>query len=128
MWRTVLAIVAGLIAWVLIGAIGFSLMRAVWPDYARAEPEMAFTLSMQLARLTIGVACSVGGGWLAAVVAKGDSRPAWLLGVLLLAIFIPIHYSLWNRFPVWYYLTFLLTLAPIVGYSGRLASPARVAV
>jgi hypothetical protein len=128
MWRTVLAIVAGLIAWVLIGAIGFALMRGVWPDYARAEPEMAFTLPMQLARLTVGVACSVGGGWLAAVVAKGDSRPAWWLGALLLVLFVPIHYSLWDRFPIWYHLTFLLSLAPIVGDSGRLASPARVAV
>jgi hypothetical protein len=89
---------------------------------------MAFTLPMQLARLTVGVACSVGGGWLAAPVAKGDSRPAWWLGGLLLIMFIPIHYSLWSRFPAWYHLTFLLTLAPIVGYSGRLASPARVAV
>jgi hypothetical protein len=128
MWRTVLAIVAGFIAWFCIGAVGFALMRAVWPEYVRAEPEMAFTLPMQLARLTVGVACSVGGGWLAAVVAKGDSTPAWWLGVLLLVIFIPIHYSLWNRFPVWYHLTFLLTLAPIVGYSSRLASPASVAV
>jgi hypothetical protein len=127
MWRTVFAIVAGFIAWICIGAVGFTLMRAVWPDYARAEPEMAFTLPMQLARLTVGVACSVGGGWLAAVVAKGDSRPAWWLGVLLLVIFVPIHYSLWDRFPVWYHLTFLLTLAPIVSYSSRLASPARVA-
>jgi hypothetical protein len=128
MWRTALAIVAGLIAWVLIGAIGFALMRGVWPDYARAEPEMAFTLPMQLARLTVGAACSVGGGWLAALVAKGDSKPAWWLGGLLLIMFIPIHYSLWSRFPAWYHLTFLLTLVPIVGYSGRLASPARVAV
>jgi hypothetical protein len=128
MWRTVLAIVAGFIAWICIGAVGFTLMRAVWPEYTRAEPEMAFTLPMQLARLTVGVACSVGGGWLAAVVAKGDSRPAWWLGVLLLVIFVPIHYSLWDRFPVWYHLTFLLTLTPIVGYSSRLASPASVAV
>jgi hypothetical protein len=128
MWRTVLAIVAGFIAWMVIGAVGFALMRAFWPEYARVEPEMAFTLPMQLARLTVGAACSVGGGWLAALVAKGDSKPAWWLGGLLLIMFIPIHYSLWSRFLAWYHLTFLLTLVPIVGYSGRLASPARVAV
>src|SRR4030095_15596676 len=128
MWRTVLAIVAGFIAWICIGAVGFALMRAVWPAYTRAEPEMAVTLPMQLARLTVGVACSVRGGWLAGVVAKGDSRPAWWLGVLLLVIFVTIHYSLWDRFPGRYHLPFLLTLTPIVAYSSRLASPASVAV
>jgi hypothetical protein len=127
MWRTVLAIVAGFIVWFCIGAAGFALMRAVWPEYARADPEMAFTLPMQLARLAMSVACSVGGGWFAAVVAKGDSRPAWWLGGLLLIMFIPIHYSLWSKYPAWYHLSFLLTLAPIVGFSSRLASPVRVA-
>jgi hypothetical protein len=127
MWRTVLAIVAGFIAWFCIGAVDFALMRAIWPEYVRAEPEMAFTLPMQLARLTVGAACSVGGGWLAALIAKGDSKPAWWLGGLLLVMFIPIHYNLWNRFPVWYHLIFLLTLAPIVGFSSRLASASKAA-
>ena len=127
MWRTVLAIVAGFIAWICIGAVSFALMRAFWPDYARVEPEMAFTLPMQLARLAVGAACSVGGGWLAALVAKGDAKPAWWLGGLLLITFIPIHYSLWSRFPAWYHLTFLLTLAPIVGFSSRLSSRMKVA-
>jgi hypothetical protein len=123
----VLAVVAGFIAWFCIGVVGFALMRVFWPEYAQAEPQMAFTLPMQLARLTVSVACSVGGGWLAALVAKGDSRPAWWLGALLLIIFIPIHYSLWSRFPAWYHLSFLLTLAPIVGFSSRLASRIEVA-
>jgi hypothetical protein len=127
MWRTVLAIVAGFVAWFCIGAVGFALMRAFWPEYAQAEPEMVFTLPMQLARLTVAAACSVGGGWLAALVAKGASRPAWWLGGLLLIMFLPIHYSLWSRFPAWYHLTFLLTLAPIVGFSSRLASRVKVA-
>lgn len=119
--RILLGIVAGFLAWMAIGAGAFFVMRAAWPDYARAEPGMMFTLAMQLARLTVGVACSVGAGWLAALVAKGDSKAAWALGVLLLLMFIPIHYGLWDRFPVWYHLAFLLTLAPIVGGSARLA-------
>ena len=127
MWRMLLAIVAGFIAWFCIGAVGFALMRALWTEYVRAEPEMAFTLPMQLARLMVSVVCSVGGGWLAAVVAKGDSRPAWWLGGLLLIMFIPTHYNLWSKFPAWYHLSFLLTLAPIVGFSSRLASMAKAA-
>jgi hypothetical protein len=122
MLRTLLGIVVGCIAWFAIGALGFFLMRAAWPDYALAEPEMTFTLGMQLSRLAVAVACSVGAGWVAALVARGNSAPAWWLGVLLVLFFIPIHYSLWDKFPVWYHLFFLLTLAPIVGLSARLAA------
>ncbi len=126
MLRTLLGIVVGCVAWFAIGAIGFFLLRAAWPDYVRAEPEMTFTLGMQLARLAVGVACSVGAGWLAALVARGNGAPAWWLGILLVLFFIPFHYSLWNRFPVWYHLFFLLTLAPLVGFGGYLARRAPV--
>jgi hypothetical protein len=37
---------------------------------------------------------SVGARWVAALLAKGDSRTAWWLGVLMLVRFIPIHYGL----------------------------------
>lgn len=126
MLRILLGIVAGLIAWTLIGTVGFFLMRLSWHEYALTEKEMRFTLAMLISRLAVSVVCSVGAGWLATLVAKGDSRSAWYLGVLLLLIFVPIHYGLWNKFPVWYHLTFLLTLVPIVGFSGRL-SETRVA-
>jgi hypothetical protein len=43
---------------------------------------------------------------------NGNSRTAWWLGILMLLIFVPIDYGLWDKFPVWYHLTFLLTLAP----------------
>ena len=123
MVRTFMGIVAGLIAWTVIGACGLFVLRLSWPAYALAETQMTFTLAMQISRLAVSVASSVGGGWLAATIA-GQGRAAWWLGVLLVIIFIPIHYSLWNKFPAWYHLTFLLTLAPIVGVSGRLAGEA----
>jgi hypothetical protein len=31
----------------------------------------------------------------------------------LLALFIPNHYLLWDKFPVWYHLTFLVSLLPL---------------
>ena len=121
MLRKLLGIVGGLIAFTLIGTVGFFLLRISWPDYALAEKEMTFTLAMLVSRLALSVVCSVGAGWAAVLLAKGDSRTAWWLGVLMLVIFIPIHYGLWDKFPVWYHLVFLITLAPIIGFSGRLA-------
>ena len=109
------------IAFTLIGTAGFFLLRFSWHDYAVAEKETTFTLAMLLSRLALSVVCSVGAGWLAVVVGKGDSKTSWWLGILMVLIFVPIHYGLWDKFPVWYHLTFLFTLAPIVGFSGRLA-------
>lgn len=119
MLRILLAIVVGLVAWFIIGTCGLLLMRVSWPAYAAVEEAMTFTLPMQLLRLAVGVLSSIGGGWLAARVAKGNWRAAWGLGALLVLIFIPIHYQLWDKLSIWYHLTFLLTLAPIVGLSGR---------
>jgi len=31
-----------------------------------------------------------------------------------LAAFLPVHYSLWNRFPIWYHLVFLISIIPLV--------------
>jgi hypothetical protein len=33
---------------------------------------------------------------------------------IMVALFIPAHYMLWDKFPVWYHLFFLVTLAPTV--------------
>ena len=46
----------------------------------------------------------------------------WLVGAILLAIFIPEHVlQLWQKFPVWYHLTFLITLVPLVVLGAHLA-------
>jgi hypothetical protein len=125
MRRILLGLVAGFVIWISIGAFGFYLLRLFWHDYAAAEPDMNFSLPMQLARLAIGVACSIGGGWIAALAAKRNPKAAWTLGVLLLLLFIPVHYGLWNKFPIWFHLAFLLTLVPITGFSARLARERR---
>jgi len=42
--------------------------------------------------------------------------------VILLAAFIPIHYYLWPRFPVWYHLTFLSSLVVVPVIVGMMAT------
>jgi hypothetical protein len=36
------------------------------------------------------------------------------VGLVILALFLPAHIHLWHRFPIWYHLSFLLPLAPLV--------------
>ena len=42
-------------------------------------------------------------------------------GVLLLLAFIPQHIMLWDKFPLWYHLTFLLSLIPLTFAGGKTA-------
>jgi hypothetical protein len=40
-------------------------------------------------------------------------RAPWILGVALVAVFIPVHVGLWEKFPLWYHATFLVSLLPL---------------
>lgn len=120
MWRTIGAFVAGFLTWAIIAALAFLVLRSAWPAYAVAEPAFDFTLPMQLARLLLGVASSIGAGCVVALVVQRRSLVPWILGIVLLAIFTPFHIQLWDKFPVWYHLFFLITLVPLVGFSAQL--------
>jgi len=44
---------------------------------------------------------------------------------VLLVLFIPVHYSLWERFPTWYHVVFLASLV-VVTLVGAVLYPGRV--
>jgi hypothetical protein len=99
-------------------------MRASWPAYASVADAMTFTLPMMVARLAIGAAATLAAGRAAAAVVRRADVAPLVCGVLLLAGFIPVHISLWPKFPIWYHLTFLLSLVPLAWLGGRLARSA----
>jgi len=37
-----------------------------------------------------------------------------IVGIIVLAMFLPVHIAIWSKFPAWYHLTFLLTIIPAV--------------
>jgi len=59
-----------------------------------------------------------------AAIGRAARLPVYVLALLLVALFIPVHSSLWSKFPIWYHLFFLGTLAPLVILGGRLIRPA----
>ena len=122
MKRRVLAVVAALVIWVVIATVAGLIMRAAWRDYATVADAMTFTPPMMLARLSIGALATLAAGWLAATVSPPSTVAATTTGVVLLVLFIPQHAMLWTRFPVWYHLTFLLSLVPLGYLGGRFAS------
>jgi hypothetical protein len=120
MTRNILGVVAGLVVWLLVAAILGVVMRNSWPAYAAVAETMSFTLPMMFARLSIGAVATLSAGVVTALITR--SAVARLIpGVLLLIAFIPQHVMLWDKFPIWYHLTFLLSLVPLTYLGSRLA-------
>ena len=121
MGRSILGVVAGLVAWVAIATLAGLILRVSWPDYASvAATPMSFTLKMLLVRLAIGAIATLVTGLVATLVAPRARRVRWIAGLILLALFIPEHASLWSEFPVWYHLAFLASLVPLSWAGGAL--------
>jgi hypothetical protein len=123
MKRRIAAVGAGLVVFVVVATAAGLVMRATWREYAAVADAMTFTLQMMVARLSIGALATLAAGWVAALVSRRSSLAAAMTGGVLLVLFIPQHVMLWARFPVWYHLTFLLSLLPLAYIGGRLANP-----
>ncbi len=109
-------------SWVVLTG-GFALLRATWPDYALADPEKAYTLTMLFVRLFIFSSMIAATSAVATVVA-GDKRFAWIAGGLILALSIPSHLYpgyVWDDYPAWYHIVYLLSILPIAVVAGRSA-------
>ena len=118
MVKAVFAVVAGLVVWIAVVAVAGLIMRSSWPAYARVADAMTFTLPMMLARLSIGALATLAAGWVTAAIGPRPMLVRLMPGLILLAAFIPQHIALWNNFPVWYHLTFLLSLVPLTYLGG----------
>ena len=124
MGKSILAVVAGLIGWGVILTVAGLIMRASWPAYASVATEMNFTLPMLLVRLSAGAVATLATGLIATLIAPRSVLVRLKPGLILLALFIPQHIALWARFPVWYHLTFLLSLVPLTYLGNRIAGAA----
>jgi hypothetical protein len=112
-FKIVVAVIAALVTWFSVATVVNLALRAFWPHYHEAELAFNFTLAMKVARLVLGAISTLGAGFVAAWIDKGRMRAATLAGIVLLCLFIPGHYRIWDKFPVWYHLTFLLSLLPL---------------
>jgi hypothetical protein len=114
MKRAILAFVVGLLTWVIVVSLIDRVLRLSLAGYAAAEPKFSFTLGMMAARLAMAAVTSLIAGIVVGAIAPASKRTPWILGLVLLAVFIPIHVSLLHVFPIWYHVTFLVTLAPLI--------------
>ncbi len=107
-------------SWVVLTG-GFALLRASWPDYVLADPEKDYTLTMLFVRLFIFSSMIAATSGVATLVA-GDKRFAWIAGAVILALSIPPHLYpgyVWDDYPAWYHIVYLVSIVPIAGIAGR---------
>jgi hypothetical protein len=114
MKRSILAFVAGFVLWGVVATLLNFGLRAGIPGYTLAEPTLNFTLGMKVARLTLAALASLAAGAATGLIAPSKTSLPWILGVIILALFLPVHVQIWAKFPVWYHLVFLVTLVPLV--------------
>jgi len=126
MGKSILAVVAGLIAWAVIGTVAGLIIRVSWPAYASVATEMNFTLPMLVVRLSIGAVATLATGLIATLIAPRSVLVRLIPGVILLALFIPQHIALWAKFPVWYHVTFLVSLVVLTWAGGAIATRSRM--
>jgi len=120
MLRSILAVVVAVITWLVVATIGNWILRPSLPGYAAAEVAMTFTLTMMICRLVLGLISSACAGFAGAAVAAGRSLAPKIAAVIMVLLFLPVHYMLWDKFPIWYHLFFLITLAPTMLVGARL--------
>jgi hypothetical protein len=122
MARDILGVLAGLAVWMAIAVVAGVTMRSAWPDYASVADAMTFTLPMMFARLAIGALATLAAGWVIAVIARRSMLARVTAGLLLVVVFVPQHIMLWDKFPVWYHLTFLVSLVPLAYLGGQISA------
>ena len=124
MKRSILAFLAGLLTWVVVVSVIDRVLRLSLPDYTAAEKTLQFTLGMKWARLLMAIVTSVTAGAVTGWISRSSRWTPLIVGSVVFVMFVPVHIAVWSKLPVWYHLTFLLTIIPAV-LAGALLLPRR---
>ncbi|HTX42935.1 MAG TPA: hypothetical protein VMD25_13950 [Acidobacteriaceae bacterium] len=114
MKRSILACLAGLATWVIVVSLIDRVLRLSLPNYTAAEHTLQFTLGMKWARLAMAIVTSLAAGAVTRWISPAGRWAPWIVGSVVLVLFLPAHIAIWSKFPAWYHLTFLLTIIPAV--------------
>jgi hypothetical protein len=123
MKRSLVACIVGLLVWFVVVTIINRLLRLSLENYTAAEHTLQFTLGMKWARLAMAIVTSIAAGAVTGWISRPSRWESLLVGSVVFLMFLPAHIALWNRFPVWYHLTFLLTIIPAVLAGALLLTP-----
>ena len=131
--RTVLGVIAGFCAWLILWVGSEQILSAVWPEgygvhqqafQAAIENGGPFTANTRLLliQIVLGSVVSAASGFLAALVAGENRRAPRILGLVLLALGLLKAVLSWPYVPLWYHLIFTALLLPMTIAGGKLKS------
>lgn len=125
MLRTIFGVILGIVTWiVVVQLISLGIKHA---DPALGAALVAHTTVTAMAeRLVISFIATLAAGFVAAWAGGENRRAPAVLGVLLLLCFVPYHLfgrdpqgAIWTSFPLWYHLTFFVSLPLLAVIGGR---------
>ena len=131
MVRVILGIVVGFIVWSVLWVGSDFILSAILPDWygkhhtelesavLNKKPFMSDSTILIIALIRSAI-FSIISGFLAASIARENTKSTLGLGVLLFLFGIYIQSIFWNNAPIWYHVIFLLLLIPMTILGGRL--------
>ena len=120
MLKISLGVIVGFIVWSILW-VGFdAILRTVWTSYDESAKAMKFSSLMLLVPIILSAVVSLISGYVAALVAKENTKSPLILGVLLLIVGIFVQIGVWDKIPLWYHLTFWILLIPMTILGGKL--------
>lgn len=127
MVRSVLGVVIGALAWIVVFYALATGLAQLWPDYALharqwvRDGAFTFTPAMACCNLAVWVLAEIDAGWVAARISRHRAAP-WVLAALVGVYLAAVHLLLyWPRFPWWYNLGVVIPAIPAVLLGARLA-------
>src|SRR5262249_53293065 len=101
MKRSILACIAGLLAWFVVVTVINRVLRLTLSNYTAAEQTLQFTLGMKWARLLMAIVTSMAAGTVTAWISRSSRWAPLIVGSVVFAMFLPLHIAIWSKFPVW---------------------------
>jgi len=122
MLRVILGVAAGFIVWSILWVGVDAILRLVWTSYDESVKTMTFSSRMLIVPLILSAIVSIVSGFVAALMAKENTKSPLILGILLLIVGVFVQMGVWEKIPLWYHLTFWILLVPMSVLGGKLRS------
>jgi hypothetical protein len=120
MLRSIVAIIAGSIAWMLTALGMDAVLMALAPAWFGANGRVE-SVALLLFMMTYSLSFSVLGGYVTALIARRkEMQHAFALGVLQFAMGLVATIKLFDTAPLWYHVLFLTLLIPAILIGGQL--------
>ena len=130
MWRIILGVIAGFIAWLVVWIASEKILSAIWPAFGVNQKafeeavknggEYTADTTMLLTHLVLGSVVSVMAGIFAALIARENTSAPLVVGCLLLAMGVLKAIMSWRYVPIWYHIIFTAILLPMAIIGGKL--------